>query len=57
MTKDKWKELYMETLAKFCEVGSLTPEGWVKDRKNLFLFIKEVDEATEVYNMENKNGR
>jgi hypothetical protein len=57
MNKEKWMEIYEEIINKTqLENGKtgLCPENWPKDKKLLNIFINEVDEATEVYNMENK---
>ena len=57
MTKDKWTILYNES----CDTAQLKankfeiiPEQWNQLRAVYMELIHEIDEATEVYNLENK---
>lgn len=53
MTKEHWKKLLDQSINKFA-VYCETPDGWKSVGKKSFEnFVKEVDEATEVYFMEN----
>jgi len=57
MTKEKWVEIVKEEANKMCieTVGYLdgnAPQKWIEAREVVLSFVKAVDEATEVYNME-----
>lgn len=58
MTKEKWETLYLESLDKHLgKFGNdFNPTSWYKVKEDLNNFIKEVDEATSVFEMENNNG-
>lgn len=56
MTKDKWNEIVVQEIYKL-NIEPCGPEEWKDFKKELLLFINEVDKATEVYEMENKNDR
>lgn len=56
MNKEKYKQIVTEeankvSLKKFSH--SVDPVDWSEYRTDLMTFIKEVDAATEVYNLEN----
>ena len=51
MTKEKWAEIVSEEVQK-C-YGTIKMENWQEYRFKFLDFVKNVDEATEVYNMEN----
>lgn len=58
MTKEKWLNLYDESLEKALsgqEFLDRDPGSWTILKPKLLTFIKEVDKATEVFNMENDN--
>ena len=60
MNIKKWKQIYKEELDIGCDkILSLeiTPNNWGDIKDALKTFIKEVDKATEVYNMENKEEK
>jgi len=56
MTKNKWLDVVelenVETQNKY--PSDLSPETWHVAKKAILDFVQAVDEATEVYNMENK---
>ena len=62
MTKEKWADvsgkIFADYTTKFMKLRGdrQSPEGWAEHRELIVTLVKEVDEATEVYNMENKNG-
>jgi hypothetical protein len=59
MKKEKWQKVFRESQDKvndlddldFLEIG---PQHWPFIREKLTNFVKEIDEVTEVYNLENK---
>lgn len=59
MTKEKWQESFdKEWFKANIEAGKLmehNPENWEIYKDILLKFVKDVDQATEVYNMENRN--
>ena len=58
MTKVKWQEIRRAALsavnAQLRVFGPPVPENWFKEKALLVNFIKEMDAATEVYEMETK---
>ena len=58
MNKEKWHEIHQEeTLVKLKKMMTkeFTPENWQVYKKATLEYVSEMDEATEVYNMENKS--
>ena len=57
MNIKKWKQIWCEEVDKQ-KYRDISPEGWSDIKGQLVNLIKEIDKATEVYNMENgvKNG-
>jgi len=56
MTKEKWLNVVDQENMK-AQDGSpafLDPENWHIAKKQILNLIKNIDEATEVYNLENK---
>jgi hypothetical protein len=61
MKKEKYKQIVMEELRKVNSQPFFTatpdsaqdPMDWAAAKAQLLTFIKEVDKATEVYNLEN----
>lgn len=63
MNKNKWKEIYTEEfdeandkIADILQGDDIEPETWTEVREVILEQVKAVDEATEVYNMENEVG-
>ena len=56
MTNEKWKQIAKSEFNKYVgfNTSELTPEMWEKERDKMLYVIKQLDELTEVYNMENK---
>lgn len=56
MTKEKWFDVVELTSAETQDryPSHLTPETWHVAKKAIMDMVKSVDEATEVYNLENK---
>lgn len=65
MKKEKWQEVFSDAQDKVNDLEDLDfveiePEHWPVLREKVTTFVKEMDEATEVYNLENKgeeNGK
>jgi hypothetical protein len=61
MNKNKWLEIYDEEMESMLKDYSgalfITPETWPSSKNILLKFIKDVDDATEAYNMENKGNK
>ena len=56
MTEEKWIKILKEESMKTAYYG-VTPENWNDEYRKIVLnFVKTMDEATEVYNMENKEN-
>ena len=53
MTKEKWEDIVNDEYYKVLEIELCNPEDWKNWRTSLMNFVKTVDEATEVYNLEN----
>lgn len=57
MTKEKWYEIFNEEYNKANECitsfGSPSPSNWKDIKNGMLLLIEGMDEATEVYEMEN----
>lgn len=55
MTKNKWLDIVDTENEKAVNTHPehLSPENWDTVRKSILNFVNVVDEATEVYNMEN----
>jgi len=57
MTKEQWFDVLEQETSDFqdrIDVVDPSPEKWPVYRFELTQFLKKMDEATEVYNMENK---
>jgi hypothetical protein len=57
MTLKKWLDIYEEECFKkekdlFRNAPTVNPQSWSECKKAYLEFIKSIDEATEVYNME-----
>ena len=53
MTEEKW---YKIVVVEFAKIGLLNKsEEWPQFKKEVANFVKEIDEATEVLNMEKGN--
>ena len=60
MTKEKWIQINQKEFTKYSRFqyfGLIEPDRWEANRKDMIAYIKAIDEATEVYNMENKNAK
>lgn len=57
MNMEKWNEVVCEERKKHAErlfkVEGCSPENWKLYKNSLLQYIKGLDEATEVFNMEN----
>jgi hypothetical protein len=58
MTKEQWVNFYLQITKKYLQksdqLGLASPENWLQHREIGEGFNKEVDELTNVYNMERK---
>lgn len=58
MTENKWKLIYDGETYKFFEemnkISYKNPEKWIEIKSIFNKFVQHMDEATEIYNMENK---
>ena len=58
MTKEKWKQEcsknYNIYYAKVYNEDPIGPENWHKYKAAFLEYSKDMDELTEIYNMENK---
>jgi hypothetical protein len=56
MTKEKWLDAVDQEnqKAQYAYPEYLSPENWHVAKKAIMDMVKSVDEATEVYNLENK---
>jgi hypothetical protein len=62
MTKIKWQQIFSEEMNKIYSIcqshGVLNgPEDWAKYGKAYGNWIKAMDEATEIYNLENQERK
>ena len=55
MTREKWLKIVDGKVNNYLSKTSyiFTPETWPQYKKALLEYIETIDEATEVYNMEN----
>lgn len=57
MNMEKWKKIFHEESKKHIErkvkIEGYSPENWELHKDSLLQYIKGLDEATEVFNMEN----
>lgn len=56
MNKNKWHEIFLEEINTYQNDSisiSVGPENWHEEKRKLLKFVKNVDQATEVYNLEN----
>lgn len=51
MTKSKYSQIIHEESKK--AIVSYDPEDWLEAKERIYNFIKEIDKAHEVYQMEN----
>lgn len=59
MKKEKWQEVFNEAQDKVNDLGDLDfveiePAHWPALKEKVVTFVKEMDEATEIYNLENQ---
>lgn len=61
MTKEKWVSVVTEVATRTTKLNReamkgplLSVESWPEVKRNFLTYIKEIDEATEVFEMENK---
>jgi hypothetical protein len=57
MNREKWTKLRSESVrnaGNILENMDFTPEGWPKEKAAYMEYIEELDELTEVFNLENK---
>lgn len=62
MTKEKWYEIFSMICANFQKKlwdldGQVSAETWHIQKKFILQYIAEVDQATEVYEMENRSKK
>jgi hypothetical protein len=62
MTKETWKQIFSKEMNKLYGLcrsnGPLNgPEDWEKYIKSYKNWLKAMDEATEIYNMENQERK
>ena len=56
MKSEKWMQIWLDENHEFYKVHDghePTPKTWPKLKEGLQVMIKNMDEATEVYNLEN----
>jgi len=57
MTKDKWEELVAKSnkdhVGRMMWFDDITPENWPECKSSVLKLVAEIDEAAEIYNMEN----
>jgi hypothetical protein len=58
MTLKKWDDINFEACNKYeqevFQMKHVTPENWDTAKAIVLAYVKTMDEATEVYNLENK---
>ena len=57
MDKKKWNEIVDEELKPMNGTPVDNPENWHENRKVILNFVKAIDEATEVYFLENDKSQ
>ena len=61
MNKEKFNNIVMDEIHTYSVggelLGGVTPENWNEHKKVIAKFVESVDEAVEIYNMENKESK
>jgi hypothetical protein len=57
MNKEKYREVVVEESRELENMGPIVdPESWRQAKPKIERFVREMDQLTEVYEMENQNG-
>lgn len=61
MNKEKFNDIVIDEVDTYSVraelLGNTTPENWNEHKKVITKFIESIDEAVEIYNMENKESK
>ena len=56
MNKDKWNKIVSEEIFTYetATIGTMDgPEDWAEEKQKILKLVESIDQATEIYNLEN----